>query len=450
MNRNSAEIARLRESLREKKHHADSRRREGGYNSSEFSYSHPSSNHSVRSHIYQLQPRSIDNSGQEYERPAIEPLFDQAEINQYGLHHKFQHYVAEQKRIESEGLGENERLQIDIDFERELFGLEYNINERVFGWCPCNIYETYLAPSTKYAMSLRCFAFLLLIVIYAVGLGCFILLHQRVETCDSDLINIKQIKDLDVSDKKVLLSCKGNADSCELGKQFINFKGYLQYRLASYFLLLVPFLYIPYMTALDISNTAGRIWEKFRGLDKKGLELVEGKKRNEHFQGTFKGIEFAMKRGYKAHINYSATDHERVVLNLFFVFHVILGSFSTAFDYLLMSQDFTSNSPCGILDNNLDKIRNGVEIRLKTAGTYLFSMDIILFAFTLFFMIQQLVATLYRSEVDKERRDLSKNMRHNQVHERLKLQNADLNRKRTEVQDKLRLISQGEYVEENS
>lgn len=388
--------------------------------------------HSMASSASSFRGRKYESVGQ-----VDSSDFSSDDLKNMGTSH-LSNLLLQYQNTDTSTMSEFDRIQHELNIENEMFGVEYNLNERIFGWCPYEFYSKGFELQTWKGFFYRSCAFLILIVIYGVGFCFFILLNQRIETCESGLMKIiDNIKN--ISQK----GCKGQAEECTFGWKFVSFKGYVQYRLASYVCLMIPFIYIPYMTILDISNTAAKVWEKLRGQTKKiNVDMIGSKNKKEYLDGGWSnGLNFCLSTTYNNHINNnSSADHEKIMLWLFFVFHIILGCFSSAFDYLLMSQDFSDNSPCSILDNSLDNIKNGIEIRLKTTGTYLFSMDIILLVFTLYYMIHQYITTTFRSEKEKEKKSiakvakkLTKTKKHAQLLDTLKIQKESTDRAHNEI-----------------
>lgn len=300
---------------------------------------------------------------------------------------------------------ESEHLASEMQFEKELFDMDYKVKERLFGWCPLNFYETTLKKDDYWSLALRTFFILVLIAAYSVGIACFAVLHQRIELCELGL-------------SKMAPKYTNEATECKLGSSFINFKAYIQYRLGSYVGLLIPFLYIPFMIILDISNTAKKVWEKVRldKKDKKGTTQLQLRSATEHFdkETRFNGSAFyGAKRAIESAATLSAAGHEWVMITLFLIFHIVLGSFSLAFDYLLMNIDSTAGSTCFILSEHLRDVSGEKELDLKKVGTYHFSMSVVFLVLTLIYLFRQWSHTVYRQTLEKQIRNMAKTLKKN-------------------------------------
>ena len=290
--------------------------------------------------------------------------------------------------------------------DNELFDLDTRLNDRLFGWLPDSCHSM---SDGSLGTVCRSFSILCLIAIYGIGFGLIILLNQRISMCDQGVVMISDdIKNLtDIQHQK----CSGLADECELTARFITFRTYVNYRMTAYVFLLLPFLYIPYMSILELTHTAKKVWDEFK-FTAPTQPLVKPTVTYLSREDTFKEqgkIMYGLKKSRENLYSMSSVGHETVLLILFLVFHVILGCFSLCFDYLLMKIDTTKESTCDKLKSRLNNFNNGIYLDLDKVGTYNFAMGIITLILTLTYMCFQCTNTLYKHSRKKENKRLDKN-----------------------------------------
>jgi hypothetical protein len=331
----------------------------------------------------------------------------------------------QQKMMAEHNPTEHKRLSKLL--ESELFEVDSRLNDRLFGWLPDTCHKM---TAGSFGLMCRFFLILCLIAIYGIGFALIILLNQRISMCDQGYVKGNEITNISQIEKN---KCSGLADECELSGRLITFRTYINYRITAFVFLLLPFLYMPYMSILEITHTAKKVWDEFKitpSRPPKFKPTVTYLSRSKTFEKQPKMM-YAMKRASEKFSSMSSVGHETALLILFLVFHVIFGCFSIALDYLVMKIDTDKASKCDILETGLNKFNNGIYLELYKVGTYNFSMGIVTLTLTLSYMCLQCTHTLYKDtrrkeyakldrddkqkEADKEReklkRELEKNIR---------------------------------------
>jgi len=180
-------------------------------------------------------------------------------------------------------------------------------------------------------------------------------------------------------------------------------------------MLLIPFMYIPFMTVMDISNTARKVWETIRVpvKSRKDVQVLKDPKANKEHHGT----RFAYTRKQTLHNwrNFSSADHENMLLRLFLVFHIILGCFSLAFDIMVAMEDVQNQKACKIVDDNLGKLVNNTDwIKLHFIGLYGSIVGTFYLVMTLYYMYLQYASSLHRESYTRSIQD--KKLREEKIH----------------------------------
>jgi hypothetical protein len=174
-------------------------------------------------------------------------------------------------------------------------------------------------------------------------------------------------------------------------------------------------MYIPFMTVMDISNTAMKVWETIRVpvKSRKDVQVLKDPKANKEHHGT----RFAYTRKQTLHNwrNFSSSDHENMLLRLFLVFHIILGCFSLAFDIMVAMEDVQNQKACKIVDDNLGKLVNNTDwIKLHFIGLYGSIVGTFYLAMTLYYMYLQYASSLHRESFTRSIQD--KKLREEKIH----------------------------------
>lgn len=291
---------------------------------------------------------------------------------------------------------EQEFMEIENSVEADLFDIDRRLSDRLYGWMPWGWDQ-----SLKNNCYASCFGVILLIVLYSLGLGGFVLLNQRILACEQGLLA-----------PNMNASCKGLADSCKMGNNdFTNFRLYVQFRLVAFIFLLIPFLYIPFMTVLDISTTAKKIYEtlgfrkhdpnhesrgeKFQKKVKQGREdtfATFGGKRSFIFEATVQSI-----------LHLSPTGHEKMLLTLFFLCHVFLGGFSITFDVFAMQ--LGQEARCLELKKSLSLMgQNDIALTIEGVAIYNFILGIVFFLLTFIYIFYQWGNTLQKQVARRQKK----------------------------------------------
>jgi hypothetical protein len=318
-------------------------------------------------------------------------------------------------------LGKTEESAIEAQFEKELFNMSYRLDDRIFGWMPWGMDDfnknNFLAATCSICT---------LIIFYGAGLTSFILQNQRITVCEQGLVIPPQN-----------YSCRGMAAECLLaGGQFINYKAYVQYRLAAYILLIVPFLYIPYMTVVDMTLVAKKVWEKInpevfnKFNTSKSREMQQGKttervKVTLDRKGTWEErgsrLNFTHQTIIESCCDMTPVQNEYMLLFLFTVFHIILGGFSIAFDSMMAITNTSSETACGKINTEMDKISDLIKFDIRQGGIWNLSVGAVCYIMTFYYMYRQLGNTLHKN---KRGRDISNRLR-DKEHEEMKQMRQD-------------------------
>ena len=335
---------------------------------------------------------STTTSASDFEAELLEVIQETGAAKRLLAQHQSKELYARAHRINA-----SDNAAIEAQFEKELFYMSYRLDDRLFGWMPQSLYEKH--QNSCYAAPI---SITFMIIVYCVGLASFVLQSQRIIVCEQNLIKIGSPRNY---------SCKGFAENCNLGGgNFINYKAYVQYRLASYILLLIPFFYIPYMTIVDMTLVARTVWEKINPDIFKKFQNNNVKEFNRNKKEVYKTVHdrdttFAENKYYTSNTLWesfttlSPVGHEITLLVLFLVFHVILGGFSIAFDTMMAMTDITQKgSPCYQINDAMSDISDIFTFRLNEAGKYNLSVGSITFILTLYYMYSQLGNTLHKKK----------------------------------------------------
>lgn len=297
-----------------------------------------------------------------------------------------------------------EEQEMQKEVEDELFNINNKWKERLFGWMPWGWEDTF-----KKSTIFTSFSIMIIICLYATGLGSFLILQQRISLCENNFGNLETMSQKDI--------CKGQAENCKMGGDFINFKRYVEYRLAAYFLLSVPFLYMPFMSIMEITHTAKKVWERLGLLqnananseEKDSLLKVDASRKDTFDKFSYKKPGFICWASCYTLTHLSATGHEKMLLRLFFFFHVFLGGFSITFDAFLMQMSIPQDSPCDKLQKSLDKISDFFKFTIQQAASYNFAMGIVFFILTLFYIVNQWGNTTHTRMIKKSQQKAKQN-----------------------------------------
>jgi hypothetical protein len=307
---------------------------------------------------------------------------------------------------------ENKFHEISNHLKEDLFDIDNKIEDRIFGWMPWGWGDSCKNSSYNF---LPCTSLLILIGLYVVGMGSFLLTSQRISICEQELVPRSNMN----------LSCKELATSCAVSGSFSNFKVYVEYRIAAFIMLLVPFLYIPYMTIMEISFTAKKLWETMgirHSIDSGGHQTkfekfentLHKSRRDTIEKGGYKGDAYlAMETTKHTLLNLSSSGHEQMLLLLFLVFHIVWGGFSIALDASAMFMNMDHNAPCGRLQKALNELSSAPKFNIQDAAKYNFGLGIIFFVLTLIFMFYQWGVTMHR--VAFKRKEKKRNLHAQQM-----------------------------------
>ena len=302
--------------------------------------------------------------------------------------------------------------EISNHLKEDLFDIDNKIEDRIFGWMPWGWGDSCKNSSYNF---LPCTSLLILVALYVVGMGSFLLTSQRISICEQELVPLSSTN----------FTCKGLAATCAVSGTFSNFKVYIEYRLAAFIMLLVPFLYIPYMTIMEISFTAKKLWETMgirHSVDSGGNQTkfeefentLRKSRRDTISKGGYRGDAYlAMETTKHTLLNLSSSGHEKMLLTLFLIFHIIWGGFSIALDGSAMFMNMADNAPCGKLQKALNELSSEPKFNIQDAAKYKLGLGCFFFVLTLIFMFYQWGVTMHR--VAFQRKEKKRNLQAQQM-----------------------------------
>jgi hypothetical protein len=260
-------------------------------------------------------------------------------------------------------------------------GVTYHCKEDLLGWMrdcwPCGRALDQAILQSSLASG---FVIVVLFTIYGLGISMFLLQLQFIGECEADLVILgnvnaklgtqEQVNVEEAKKKMGTLLCKGLAEQCRLDGTFVNLKQYIQYRVAAYILLLVPFLYIPFMVITFTDSALRKITHQIKGLridDESDAylerQLEKSKKKMNASRPLIRDEESNMDMDRRLG-NYGAGDiktvigdlvlsmdkdqHSLVLNVLFFLFHGVMGGVSLYYDGTLFitMRGEPSEGPC--------------------------------------------------------------------------------------------------------
>lgn len=307
-------------------------------------------------------------------------------------HHIFE---AAQKLHQNTSMDPQQYQALQLEYEKELFDFEYKLEDRLFGWLPFGLNESF---KTAHWCAPFCTFLIFILGPYCLGFAMFAILNQQITLWDQGLINPSLAKNI---------NCAGAAVDCKFGEGFLNFKTYVQYRVAAFAMLLIPFMYIPFMIIMDISNTAMKVWETVRQPNQASQLARNYIRVSNNVQETFDmngdRRTFTRKQTFQNCLSCSSSGHEYGLLVLFFVFHVVLGSISITFDILVAMKDVENDAKCKILDDHLGEIvENDFDIKIHFIGLYSCIVGCFYLAMTMYCMYRQYSISLARKSFKKD------------------------------------------------
>ena len=255
--------------------------------------------------------------------------------------------------------------------KEKLANITYSLKQTLFGWTSdcCGDYwgSCFLGDpkdDTKIAWGYY-FAIALMLATFGVGVSLVGLQLQMVANCDD---NLGAIQDLEQNVKTAMaqqaknpnasvpvslpVSCKGWADQCLLVGTTLNLKQYLQYRMGAYVLLLLPFLYLPFMiilymsaTVTDITNLlSSMILNQFQDAYSEQHRESNEKRSQRDPKKLFSGEERDISGALSRMVARMDKEGHSMVLNmLFFFFHGIMGGVALFYDASLYMTVNTSD-----------------------------------------------------------------------------------------------------------
>jgi hypothetical protein len=302
--------------------------------------------------------------------------------------------------------------EISNHLKEDLFDIDNKIEDRIFGWMPWGWGDSCKNSSYNF---LPCTSFVILIGLYVVGMGSFLLTSQRISICEQELVPLSS----------PTLACKDLATTCQVSGTFSNFKLYVEFRVVAFIMLLVPFLYIPYMTIMEISFTAKKLWETMgirHSVDSGGHQTkfeefentLHKSRRDTITKGGYQGDAYlAMETTKHTLLNLSSSGHEKMLLTLFLIFHIVWGGFSIALDGSAMFMNMADNAPCGKLQKALNELSSAPKFNIQDAAKYNLVLGCFFFALTFIFMFYQWGVTMHR--VAFKRKEKKRNLHAQQM-----------------------------------
>jgi hypothetical protein len=275
---------------------------------------------------------------------------------------------------------QEERLHDAFEALHDKLGsLVYNCHEDLFAWtrAPCS--DWFFEEGSSWYTG-PC-AIILMLFLYGFGVALFFMHLQYMSYCDEDKTTLEKANKAiaatvaNANGTKVLLSsCSGWAAECKLYGTTLYLKDYLQYRAAAYILLLVPFLYIPFMVITSVNHSVADIIQMLmnamesdpttQSVQKQKQKLQEKKDRFDAMDADkFNMREMGHLVGdIMQRMDYDG--HSWVLLLLFFLFHGVMGGISLFYDgslYVTMAEH-DDNQKCARYQTRLNELSEGAKV----------------------------------------------------------------------------------------
>jgi hypothetical protein len=275
---------------------------------------------------------------------------------------------------------QEERLHEAFEALHDKLGsLVYNCHEDLFAWtrAPCS--DWFFEEGSSWYTG-PC-AIILMIFLYGFGVALFFMHLQYMTYCDEDKTTLEKANKAiaatvaNANGTKVLLtSCSGWASECKLYGTTLYLKDYLQYRAAAYILLLVPFLYIPFMVITSVNHSVADIIQMLmnamesdpttQSVQKQKQKLQDKKDRFDAMDADkFNMQEMGHLVGdIMQRMDYDG--HSWVLLLLFFLFHGVMGGISLFYDgslYVTMAEH-DDNQKCARYQTRLNELSEGAKV----------------------------------------------------------------------------------------
>lgn len=281
------------------------------------------------------------------------------------------------------------------NLKKKVGSLSFNFRHDLFAWLdwclPCCVDDSNIYPPLC--------AMMVMLLLYGFGIATFFLHLQYNSYCDQNLTTIGS---------GVKTSCMGWADECRVWGTTISLKAYLQYRAAAYVLLLLPFLYMPYMVLVSINQMVtdiiGTLVDTLEPDEGKRFDSVYNKqigakldrankiKENKDWEVVKLNETFTLVGDIMSQMDRDG--HDRVVLFLFFIFHGVMGGISMYFDlsvYLTL-KEHDSDQKCARYQNRLNAMAEaakGMTMSLEFLSMWHFLTGLVWMILTVCYLLIQ-------------------------------------------------------------
>jgi hypothetical protein len=293
-----------------------------------------------------------------------------------------------------------------VTLKSKLGSLVYNCQEDLFAWTRCWGGECFFQEGTGGYWT--AFVMLLMLFLYGFGIALFFVHLQYMTHCNDGLTTISKAKETGGN----LTSCEGWASECKLHGTTLFLKDYLQYRAAAYVLLLIPFMYIPFMAITFVNQSVSDIVTMLvdtMETNRDSESVVQIKSKLEAERDRYKAMQTnrlsaedmgVLMRGILRRMDRDG--HSSVLLLLVFLFHGLMGGVSLYYDgSLFVTVDGfrnDDNKKCERYQNRLYEMakKNEVSLDLKFLAMWSMLVGIGTWALTAVYLLVQCRTVMLR------------------------------------------------------
>ena len=261
-----------------------------------------------------------------------------------------------------------------------MLSLPYAWREEMFGWMCSPFHEFFLDPPDGQGGWQQCCtswcSVCVLLVLYGFGFSMFLLLLQSISICDENLVPESMLPTTPSGAEPA--SCAGWADQCWLLLGVLTLRGYVSYRIFAYVMLLVPFLYMPWVAIMRVKTLVPLVTQMLENVLNPSAEQLSA---SEQHVNEVRGKLNRMKdqnnitkflESVSEHYNDSDDlCHRCYSVLLFFICHIGLGVTSLIFDgYAYTTMQQGGNGICMQLQERFNKMPSATLTQITTVSLY--------------------------------------------------------------------------------
>ena len=282
----------------------------------------------------------------------------------------------------------------------------FNIKKELFDWMGCGWGVFFRTGHNEYV----CCTLFTLILFYVMGMVLLVSQMQVVSSCLGDMVPLGEKN-----------SCKDWVDVCKVSGDWLSFRGYVTFRTASYFMLLVPFLYMPFVVIMTMNGTLESMRTildllQNRNMSDEELKLKEKEDAMDKRHAATKGnamdeqqrFEYVRQNMFSALRSVSKEGHEWWTQVLFVFFHGVLGMFSLILDGIfvkMVSNEMAMTMECWELKQRAGNM--GVLMKWELLGYWQLAMGCIYMMIMLWYIWGQCFFCIHQQQMNANQKEKS-------------------------------------------